>query len=298
MTYPFLHALTPRDRDWPRVAIMLVSAPVAGLLINFPVMVVLFALGVAEPDGPRLQRSALYVLQIALMLGSLAAGVVLAARVIFGRPVASWVVATPRFRKSLLVLGAAATLPAVAVLMAIDALAFGGELQFPILEPAGLDLKLGYFCAMVVGLLVAAAAEEVVFRGYVLQQTAAFTRNIWVIVALNGVLFSLFHLEFDPSALAARALAGAAFAWAALRLGGLEFAIGAHLAANLMLALFQAPMLPEDPVAAGGLDEVLGEVALAAYTVWIVELLRRRIRPFSAEVEAGSAKKMVETRSL
>ncbi len=268
--------MTFRDRQWFRVVAMLASAPVAGLIINFPVMVTLIALGAAEPDGPRLQRSSLFVLQLALGLGALAAGVVLAARIIFGRPVATWVTAAPRFRKGLLLLGAAVTLPAVAVLMAIDALAFDGQLQFPILEPAGLDLKLGYFVAMLVGLLVAAAAEEVVFRGYVLQQTAAFTRNIWVIVAMNGVLFSLFHLEFDPSALAARALAGAAFAWAALRLAGLEFAIGAHLAANLMLALFQAPMLPEDPVATGGLDEVLGEVALAAYTVWVVELIRRR----------------------
>lgn len=275
---------------------MLASAPVAGLIINFPVMVALFALGDGAPDGPRLQRSALFVLQLALTLGTLAAGALLAARVIFDRPVATWVTAAPRFRKTLLLLGAAATIPAVGLLMALDVLLFGGDLQFPILDPTGLDLKLGYLCAMVVGLLAAAAAEEVVFRGYVLQQTAAFTRNIWVIVAVNGVLFSLFHLEFDPSALAARALAGAAFAWAALRLGGLEFAIGAHLAANLMLALFQAPMLPEDPPAAGGMDEVLGELALAAYTVWIVEILRRRPRPSSAEVETGSAKKMVGTR--
>ncbi len=257
---------------------MLGTAPVAGVLISFPVMIALFALGGGEPEGPRLQRSALFVLQTALGLGSLAAGVVLTAWLIFGRPVATWVTAAPRFRKSLLVLGAAATLPAVGLLMAIDALAFGATPQLPILDAVGLDLKLGYVCAVVVGLLVAAAAEEVVFRGYILQQTAAFTRNVWVIVGLNGVLFALFHLEFDPSALAARALAGAAFAWAALRLGGLEFAIGAHLATNLMLALFQAPMLPDDPAASGGLDEVLGEVALAAYTVAIVEILYRRRR--------------------
>ena len=276
MTTPFLQALTFRDRQWFRVAIMVATAPVAGLLISFPVMITLFALGAGEPEGPPLQRSALYVLQLALGLGSLAAGVVLAARVIFGRPVATWVTAAPRFRKSLLAAGAVATLPAVGLLMAIDALVLGGDLQLPILDPAGLDLKLGYICAVTVGLLVAAAAEEVVFRGYVLQQTAAFTRNVWLIVGLNGVLFALLHLEFDPSALAARTLAGAAFAWAALRLGGLEFAIGAHLATNLMLALFQAPMLPEDPAATGGMDEVLSEVALAAYTVWIVEVLRRR----------------------
>ena len=74
---------------------------------------------------------------------------------------------------------------------------------------------------------------------------------------------------------AAAALAGAAFAWAALRLGGLEFAIGAHVATNLMIAFFQAPMLPDDPEVTGGLDETLIEVLLAFYMVAVVELVRR-----------------------
>ena len=77
---------------------------------------------------------------------------------------------------------------------------------------------------------------------------------------------------------AARALAGAAFAWAALRLGGLEFAIGAHVATNLMLALIQGPMLPEDPGVAGDVDDILGEVGLALYMIWAVEITRRMPR--------------------
>ena len=117
-----------------------------------------------------------------------------------------------------------------------------------------------------------------VFRGYLLQQTAAFTPNVWLIVAVNAAMFALAHLEFDPAALAARALAGAAFAWAALRLGGLEFAIGAHVATNLMIALFQAPMLPEDGEVTGGLEDVFGEVMLAFYTVWAVEITRKMTR--------------------
>ncbi|MDF2901137.1 MAG: Abortive infection protein, partial [Phenylobacterium sp.] len=116
------------------------------------------------------------------------------------------------------------------------------------------------------------------FRGYLLQQTAALTKRTWLVIAINAVVFALFHLEFDPVALAARALAGAAFAWAALRLGGLEFAIGAHVATNLMLALIQAPMLPEDPRVAGDFDDVLGEVGLALYMVWAVEITRRMPR--------------------
>ena len=105
-----------------------------------------------------------------------------------------------------------------------------------------------------------------------------YKRRLWLVIAINAVVFALFHLEFDPTALAARALAGAAFAWAALRLGGLEFAIGAHVATNLMIAFFQAPMLPDDPEVTGGLDETLIEVLLALYMVLVVELVRRSPR--------------------
>ena len=48
MIPPFFHALSVRDRQWGRVAIMLATAPVAGVLISFPVMIALFALGGGE----------------------------------------------------------------------------------------------------------------------------------------------------------------------------------------------------------------------------------------------------------
>ena len=97
-------------------------------------------------------------------------------------------------------------------------------------------------------------------------------------IGVSVDVFARLLMELDPTALAARALAGAAFAWAALRLGGLEFAIGAHVATNLMLALIQGPMLPEDPGVAGDVDDILGEVGLALYMIWAVEITRRMPR--------------------
>src|SRR5690606_3594609 len=113
---------------------------------------------------------------------------------------------------------------------------------------------------------------------YVLQQTAAFTRNTWVLIGVNAVVFAIAHLEFDPAALMARALAGGVFAWAALRLGGLEFAIGAHVATNMMIALLQAPMLPEDPAVTGGLEDMVNEVLLVFYMAFVVERTRKMPR--------------------
>lgn len=262
---------------------MAAAAPIAVLALSLLFAIVLGVLtgGAMFEDtgGPRLERSAIYVLQLGAGLGSMGLAVMLAARLVFGRPILSWLTAAPRFRWRLLAAGAALTAVGVGVLMLAEGLVNPGEYQMPILDPhASLTLRALYGLAMIIGLLVAATAEEAVFRGYLLLQTAAFTRNVWVLIAVNAAAFALAHLEFDPGALAARALAGAAFAWAALRLGGLEFAIGAHVATNLMIAFFIAPMLPDDPEVVGGLDETLFEVLLACYMVLTVELARRSPR--------------------
>lgn len=262
---------------------MALATPVVFFVLSIVISAVI-ALSVggdifAVTADPKLQRSAIYVLQLGAGLGGLAFGLMLAAHYIFARPMFSWLTAAPHFRWNLVLWGGALTVIGVAVVMTIDVLTLNGEFEFPIFDPAyGLGLKLAYVVAVLVGLFVAATAEEIVFRGYLLQQTAALTRRTWVIIAINAAVFALFHLEFDPTALAARALAGAAFAWAALRLGGLEFAIGAHVATNLMIALVQGPMLPEDPGASGDASDVLGEVALALYMIWAVEITRKMPR--------------------
>lgn len=279
--FPFLQTVTERDRRWPRLVVMAAATPVVVALLTF---VFVIALGEVTGgrmfdgvEGARLARSADYVLQLGAGLGAMALAVMLAARYVFARPIGTWMTAAPHFRWTLVLWGAASTAVGLAALMALDAmLIHNTQYELPIMDPtASLGLKLAYVGAVLVGLLVAATAEEAVFRGYVLQQTAAFTRNTWLLIGINAAVFALAHLEFDPAALVARALAGAVFAWAALRLGGLEFAIGAHVATNLMIALLQAPMLPEDPPAAGGLEDMVNEVLLAFYMVCIVEQTRK-----------------------
>lgn len=281
--FPFLQAITERDRRWARIAAMALAAPIVFFVLSI-VIAVTIALSTngdifAVTADPKLQRSAIYVLQLGAGLGGLAFGIMLAAHYVFARPLKSWLTAAPEFRWNLVLWGAALTMIGVGVVMTIDVVILDGQFEYPIFDPTySMGLKLAYVAAVLVGLFVAATAEEVVFRGYLLQQTAALTKRTWLVIAINAIVFALFHLEFDPTALAARALAGAAFAWAALRLGGLEFAIGAHVATNLMLALIQGPMLPEDPGVAGDVDDILGEVGLALYMIWAVEITRRMPR--------------------
>ena len=99
-----------------------------------------------------------------------------------------------------------------------------------------------YAGSMVLFLLLAAAAEELVFRGVLLQLAAAAVRSLPVLVVVNGLLFSAFHLDPSPGAFVARAISGGVWTWTVLRLGGLEFAVGAHLANNLVLALLVEPI--------------------------------------------------------
>lgn len=280
--FDFLNPITPRDRSWWRVTAMAGALPVAAFLLTIPVVFVMFALGNGEtfplPAGPRLARAAVYTIEVAASLGALALGVLLAARFIFRRPMGSWITAAPRFRWRLMAWAAGYTCLGVGALTLIGMIA-GDRPEWPVADAgAGIGLRIAYIGACLVAFLVAAWAEEAMFRGYLLQQVSAFTDRGWVAIVVSSLAFSLMHLDFDPAALVARTLAGAAFAWAALRLGGLEFAIGAHLAINLMIALVQAPMLPDDAPFTGGLEDVTLEVLLAAYVVIGAEVAGRNPR--------------------
>lgn len=53
--------------------------------------------------------------------------------------------------------------------------------------------------------------EELVFRGYLQTQFAAFTRRAWLAVALQAAIFGLAHAEQGPSSMARIALYGVGF---------------------------------------------------------------------------------------
>jgi membrane protease YdiL (CAAX protease family) len=105
------------------------------------------------------------------------------------------------------------------------------------------------------------AGEELLFRGYVLQASAAFTRSRIAIVVFNGALFAALH-AYNPAAqvnmlaLGGYFLSGAGLALVALRDDGLELPIGGHVANNVVsfmaLAYTQQPLASEaegyDPV--------------------------------------------------
>jgi membrane protease YdiL (CAAX protease family) len=146
-----------------------------------------------------------------------------------------------------------------------------------VLEAAyAVDVRLIYLGGSALFLLLAAAAEEIVFRGVLLQFNAAFTRNAAILIAVNGLVFSAFHFDPSPGAFVARAVSGAVWSWTVLRLSGLEFAIGAHLANNLALSLLVEPI---SEGARPGRDYPLSVVAAdIVTTLAVVFLLKAALR--------------------
>ena len=90
---------------------------------------------------------------------------------------------------------------------------------------------------------IQATAEEVFFRGYLLQATGRLTRNWVVLGIINSLFFMLPHLSNPEVETAGIVLAG--LNWLAsgmfytlltLRSGSLDYAIGAHVINNVLSA--------------------------------------------------------------
>ena len=127
-------------------------------------------------------------------------------------------------------------------------------------------------------------AEELMFRGYLVQALARLSRRPAFLAVASSILFTLPHL-FNPEVeaygawiMAANYFAMALFlATIALRDGRLELAIGAHTSNNLLLALgvnyadsvFETPSL----FTANTLDPVYSLVTLllgaAVFHLWV-----------------------------
>lgn len=297
---PFLECVGDAERTWWRPLVVLIGGSLAAAVaigvamaavLGIASLIVAWASGgatsVAEASrilsdfgrtGRGLQSYAYELASVGI--GSMAAGwafIAVAARVA-RRPWRSFLTIAPRFRWRLVWLGLAVAAPVLAASVLVSRLGAGPSDVAPIFTPgAALWARLVYVAASAVFLCLAALAEEMLFRGWLLQQTSAFVRNTALLLAINGLLFSAAHLDPNLGGFLIRAAMGAAWSWVVLRTGGLEFALGAHLANNLMVSLFVKPVSLA-PVASRSLDyrELAIEVVGLALIVGMAELLVRR----------------------
>ncbi len=211
------------------------------------------------------------VVSLAVMIAVLAGAVV-----VYRRPARSWITSAPRFRWRLfwvglvlfgLILGVTASIPEAA----------HGWPDRPIFLKAdeAVRIRIAYVAVMLVALPAAAAFEEVLCRGWLLQVSAAFTRGLPAILLFNSLIFALLHVDPDPGRNLARAVLGMALSWGVLRTGGLEIGIGIHAANNLViLMLAQTPQQSQTPAVSSPLAVAVNlSASLAA--VAVVELVMR-----------------------
>ena len=79
-----------------------------------------------------------------------------------------------------------------------------------------------------------AAAEEVVFRGYLLQAFGSLANRAWVGVVLSALVFAGLHGSQNPALFTDRLALGLIAGVLVWRTGGLEAAIAAHAVSNVL----------------------------------------------------------------
>lgn len=144
-------------------------------------------------------------------------------------------------------------------------------------------LRTSVVAAALIGLQT--TAEELLFRGYLIQWLSLKTRNPVPLAAISGCLFALPHLA-NPEVLSLSGFAlllgavpyfvfGYAFGWVSIVSGSTELAIGAHWANNLLAvtvfgatnSVLSAPTLVTD-TSPNVLVSCLAAVANCAVFAW------------------------------
>ena len=292
----FLAGVEDRERDPARLVTSLLGGGALGFIAAIcGMLLVMVTYAILIGDGPRgmegLSDAARLVSNpltitpgltvLRLVVATAVDGVFLlvfvaAAAAIVRQPLGVYVAAAGRIRWGLLGVGVALSAAAMAPVVVAERVlnAGGAELPFLSISPVAGDRIV--YCLSALLLIPAAAAEELFFRGWLLRQTGAFLRRPIPLVVGTALTFSALHLDFNPDAFLTRALMGAGFAYMTLRLGGIEFAAGAHAVNNMMIVLFLQPLsLQQTPTPQFSAFSLVEDVALIGGYVLITELVAR-----------------------
>ncbi|HET9160673.1 MAG TPA: CPBP family intramembrane glutamic endopeptidase [Caulobacteraceae bacterium] len=295
----FLADVGPSDRNILRLVLGLMAGIVASFAVLLVILVlagvgwVLYEAGKGVPMGDIQSKLGMltdpnfkptYGSTLAIMAflaaanGTFFGGIVVILALINRRKLKSYVTAARRFRWRMLGLGLAMFTLVVGPVLVLDVLLSGKAPELPLMTlTQSIPQRAIYVVVALVCLTIAAGVEELLCRGWLLKQTAAWTRNFWILAIVNGLLFSLMHLpDIDPNAFIGRALMGMGFVYMTLRTGGIEFSTGAHAANNLLLILFvQTPPMGVPPPEKFNPVSVLPTVLAVLAYVLIAEIVAR-----------------------
>jgi membrane protease YdiL (CAAX protease family) len=282
-------AVHPRQRWWKPVlatAALIVVAMIVQMILY--AVVYLGALIVQRPADLAQAPDLSGYLDIGLGLASIAIAlplVLLAARYMQSRPAGSVSSVLGRLRRGwlgqCLALATLTTGPMIAG--SVGLMTFTGDPDAGLTEGGqwvGAGTFVGGLAMLLVLVPVQAAAEEYLFRGWLLQAIGAFARSPWPAIAVQAVLFAALHGWGTPWGFADLVAFGVVLGWLTVRTGGLEAAIALHVMNNLILMVLAATdgSLTLDETAAdmpwqGMVVDTLTVLAYAAAVTW---LARRR----------------------
>jgi len=293
--YPRLLRTLPRYRWWkPLVAVLLLGALVlaATVVVALIALLAAIALGQVRVDTlghlqqdvlawQRLDASSPFALFVALASVAVMLPFGALAYLCLGlRPVGvlSSVALRLRWRWMLACLGPAAVAIVVPLAVQLGVGALSGQALSPVTTPPA---TLAVCLALVVLLVpVQAAAEEVVFRGVLVQALGSWIRWTPLPLVIPQALFVAAHTQYVSWGLVSVAMFGLTAAWLVWRTGGLEAGIALHTVNNVVsFALLSSGVLGttvNDDAGGSWLDGLVTVVTMAGYALWIDRMARRR----------------------
>jgi hypothetical protein len=164
----------------------------------------------------------------------------LAVRIIHARSLKTLITAAPSIRWGRMLAGAGIWFVIAASIAIVESLLYPGRYVLTF-QP----LALLVFAAFALILIpIQTSAEEVFFRGYLLQWMGLRLKNKWLLAFFNGMLFFLPHAANPEMAVDSLLVGlgyfviGFVFALITVQDNGMELALGMHAANNLFAALF------------------------------------------------------------
>ena len=282
-----LLARTARNRWWrPVVGTLFVlgigAVFVLGLGIVLGIVAVMSGVDMSDPEALFTEMPILTLVTTALGLALTLPLVLFAVRFIQRRPVGSASSVTGRLRWGWMGLCAAVALGAMLAGWAISAayyLLSGQGLGEFELDWAGWGAFLPAAAVILLLIPFQAAAEEYVFRGWLMQAFGAFMRTPWPGALISSLIFMSLHGYRDWGMLWVF-LFGLGLVYVTIRTGGLEAAIGLHVVHNvggfLMAAAAGETATPLDQGSVSW-EIMLGPgVELAIFLAVVIPLAKRR----------------------
>lgn len=138
-----------------------------------------------------------------------------------------------------------------------------------------------------------ATAEELFFRGTVMQTVGAFARSPWPAIVVSTALFTLAH-GLRPELAVAIAPVGFITAWLTVRTGGLEAGVAYHVVLNVLGMAAQVAIAGGDHKGVNEHVKWSGAIVSAVFAIIyaiIVARLAKRLPPVADQVEQRAAER-------